>query len=458
MRIPFAIHSYQTPAKHLSAQRCLNLYFEAAPDDAKMKGMLIGTPGLTEFSDISTDPVRGMAMFQGTLCAVVGDRFYTIDSTGTATNEGGVNAGTDPVIMVGNPTQLAVLSGSSANDLYVWDGATLTAVADPDYLGAVHMAYLDGYLVAVRPNSGRFAISDLLDFTAWDALNFANAEGAPDYTIAVASVHRELWFFGETTTEIWYNSGNADFPMQRNQGGFVERGCGAPNSVVTADNSVFWLGNDGIVYRGEGYTPRRISTHAIEAAFSGYADTSSGVGWTYTERGHTFYVLSFAEATWCYDMSTGLWAERASYQLNRWRPDNSAIGFNKLLVGDHETGKIYEMSTDIYTDNGDYIEREAVTAPIHGDGRRVSFGRIDFECDFGQGLNSGQGSDPQLMLSYSDDGGYTWSNELWRSFGEMGEYGQRAYFNRLGSARSRVFKARITDPVRVGLIAFDPDA
>ena len=64
----------------------------------------------------------------------------------------------------------------------------------------------------------------------------------------------------------------------------------------------------------------------------------------------------------------------------------------------------------------------------------------------GRGLQSGQGSDPQVMMQYSDDGGRTWSNERWVSAGAAGKYKTRVRWGRCGSGRDRVWKVRYTEP------------
>ena len=70
----------------------------------------------------------------------------------------------------------------------------------------------------------------------------------------------------------------------------------------------------------------------------------------------------------------------------------------------------------------------------------------------GVGLNNGQGQNPQIMLQVSRDGGYTYGNEMWTSFGAQGEFLKRAEWRRLGVSRNYVFKFRISDPVKVVFI------
>ena len=77
---------------------------------------------------------------------------------------------------------------------------------------------------------------------------------------------------------------------------------------------------------------------------------------------------------------------------------------------------------------------------------------MQLDCETGVGLNSGQGSDPQVMLRWSDDGGHTFSNEHWKSMGAIGKYGKRTIWRRLGATmkiRDRVYEVSGTDPVRI---------
>ena len=72
---------------------------------------------------------------------------------------------------------------------------------------------------------------------------------------------------------------------------------------------------------------------------------------------------------------------------------------------------------------------------------RMFHHRFQLTLESGVGLVSGQGSDPQIMLRYSNDNGHTWSDELWGSAGlytggggNLGEFARRYIQRRLGSA------------------------
>jgi hypothetical protein len=79
----------------------------------------------------------------------------------------------------------------------------------------------------------------------------------------------------------------------------------------------------------------------------------------------------------------------------------------------------------------------------------------EFEVDLerGVGLVSGQGEDPQVMLQFSDDGGFSWSNELWASAGKIGDRLASVSWFKLGMSRDRVFRVTVTDPVKWIIIA-----
>ena len=463
MRIPFAVQTYKGRSLPLSAQQLINLYPEKAPPDAKMPIVLYGTPGLKLFGTAGDGPIRGRHNFKGTLCVVSGADFFTVNSSGVAVNRGTVG-GSGPVPMADNGTELAIVASPGKGGTFVWDGSSLTAIADADFPGASDVTFMDGYLIFTKPDTDQFFLSALNDATAYDATDFGTAEGEPDDLVGCINDHRELWLFGKKTIEIWYNSG-ATFPFERIAGAFVERGCLARGSIVKEDNSLFWLGSDKIIYRAAGYVPQRVSTHAVEFAIGGYANPENATAFSYTHEGHKFYCLSFAEATWVYDIASGtespLWHNRTGYEdnafLNRWRADNGVEVYGKNLVGDYKNGKIYELDLDTYQDDGNPIQRVVTSPPIHADTKRMFFNRVQVEIESGVGLTSGQGSDPEAVLQWTDDGGRTWSNEHWAKVGKIGRNRWRLIWRRLGWSYERAFRLTMTDPIKWTIIAANVD-
>jgi hypothetical protein len=219
-----------------------------------------------------------------------------------------------------------------------------------------------------------------------------------------------------------------------------------------------------IVVQMVGYIPERISTHAVETAMAGYSVISDAIAYTYQQAGHEFYVLTFptADKTWVYDLATELWHKRESRdgKNNRHRlPDNCACVFQgKNYVGDFSNGNLYVIDQSNYTINGLQMPCTRTAQHLTQDLRRVTYNDLQIQFQPGVGISTGQGSNPQAMLKWSDDGGFTWSHEHWTNIGQQGKYKNRAIWRRLGVARDRVFSVSVTDPVFRTIVSADINA
>ncbi|MCR9215304.1 MAG: packaged DNA stabilization protein gp10 [Proteobacteria bacterium] len=438
-RVPFATKSTKGRSLPLSVERLINLYPERAPSDAKHSDILYGTPGQTEFCNLPS--IRGLHKMRGVLYAVSDETLYSVDEAGVSTSLGSI-PGADIVFMADNGTQLCVVTNPNGY-IYTVSGG-LVEITDPDWPGASSVTYQDGYFAFTKPDTGEMFISALLDGTSINALDFITAESAPDDAVRVISDHRELWIFGEESTEIWYNSGAADFPFERISNAIVEKGLTGPKTPAKVDNTLFWLGEDLIVWRAEGYAPRRISTHAVEQSIKKVVSPENGVGYTYADEGHTFYVLTFpGELTWVYDAATDKWHERQSYNETYWKATTYIYCYGKHLVGGD---KIYSLSLDVGTDDGQPIVSKAVSVP-YGDNTDPLI-MPQFMLDVETGVGNAEDADPQAMLRFSDDGGRTWSNEIWKGLGAVGEYKHRVIWRRLGLFYQRTIEISVSSPVR----------
>lgn len=501
MKTPILGQSYVARSINAADNRMVNLFPEQTPENGLEIGYLNRAPGLTNLVTIGTGPIRGLWSRQtnGTdAYCVSGTGFYKIYTDYTYKYIGDVD-GTGPVTISDNGVQIFI----AANPLgYIYNEVTdqFGKIIDPDFTGAGTVTYLDGYFVYNEPNSQKIWITQLLDGTSINPLDFASAEGAPDGVIAVNSIHRELWVFGSQTTEVWYDSGAADFPLIPIQGAFNETGCIAPYSVAKLDNSLFWLGNDprgfGVVFRSNGYAAQRVSTHAIEYAIQSYTNISDAVAYTYQQEGHAFYVISFptGNATWVYDVATGAWHERAyltNGEFSRHRSNCQTNFQSTTIVGDYENGNIYKFDLNVYADNGNnqkWLRSWRALPSGQNNLKRTSQHSLQLEAESGVGLNgidpsdpltgllatesklditteSGdlilvsvytvEGAKPEAMLRWSDDGGHTWSNEHWTEMGRIGQYGYRTIWRRLGMTqklRDRVYEVSGTDPVKIAIM------
>lgn len=463
MKLGLVGGSYQERSLPFDAQRTINLF--PVVDETKQGkevAALYGTAGLATFVELPDSPIRAEFYSAGKTraFAVAGEGVYEIFTDGIYSLLGALESNETVCTIAENATQLAICDG---NDLYILTYATnsLDKVVDPDFPQAVSVSFQDQYFIINKPDSAEVYVSTLADGTSWAALDFATAESSPDDLVRVYSAFGQLWLFGEVTTEVWYNSGNVDYPFARIEGAKMQMGCIARHSVVDLDNSVFWLGGDkdgrGIVYKASGYTPQRVSTHAIEFAIRQATDMENIRAYSYQEDGHLFYVLTGGglATTLVYDASTGLWHERAYLDhCGDWQLHKAAThiyAFNKHLVGDAASGKIYDMSLDYFDDDGEEIKRERTFTHLHNENNRFIVREIQVDFEDGVGLTTGQGDNPTVWLQTSNDGGRVFGTELQASIGAIGARSTRAVWRRLGQFDLLTVKVSISDPVKVAI-------
>jgi hypothetical protein len=463
MQIPFATQSYKSPSLPISAQRVKNMYAEKQPPDAKTQVAVFGCPGIVEFAVCGSGPIRGMHKMGGVPYVVSGGTLYSISSAGVATTIGGTISGSGPVSMDDNGTQLVITNGTSGYLYSTTLGFVL--ISDTDFNAAETVQFFDQRFYFDWKNTNKFFGSGLLDGTSYNALVFASAETRPDNVKAVLLNKQILLVFGDESIEPWQDVGAANMPLERVPGVVIERGLAAPHATTKEDNAVFFLGEDRCKYRLDGVTPIKISTSALDHEWQNYALVSDAYCFSYPWAGHKFVVVHFvgANVTYEYDISTGLWHERESWDINgrsygRWRGNCHLSCYNKELIGDAFSGKVGYLSDTTYEEFGCTTQALVTSPPIHSDRKRLFIPRFELDIEAGTGITSGQGSDPQWMLRISKDGGRTFGNhQKWRSSGKIGEYRTRLRWLKLGQAREWVFELTCSDPVKRTIIAAHGD-
>lgn len=444
--------AYSFDNETLSAQESINYYLEVTGDEGRERVALRGTPGLVSWSDGLSGAVRGLDEFAGIPYAVAGNSFYSFDSAGTSTNRGTITGNWKAYMAYNNGNQIVICDAPvdymdgyfifpgnvSTGYIYNTSAATLTAIGDADFSDS---------------DDGTFFISAINDGTNYDALDFASPESDPDDVSAVVTDHRQAILFGTETTEFWINTGNVDFPFERQRGAILERGTSAKGSVVKGNNTVFFLGDDRVVYMIQGYSDIPISPAPVTEAIEGYGDVSDAEGFYHVWRGHKFYTLTFPSAneTWVYDASLPPaigWHKRRSWNKGRWRARGYCRAYNKHLVGDFEVGTIWELSGTTYTEGTDILEAVRTGHYLHADHRSITVKSFELIMKAGVGTLTGQGQDPKMMLSWSKDGGQTYTSERTKDLGKMGATTSRVLWRNGPTTKTALSpRVRITDPV-----------
>ena len=476
MKFGFIGQAYTGRAKTAAAERCVNLFLEhVETPESKSPAVLLGTPGTSVFATLDTAPcVRGLWQEPQTLrlFAVASNILYEIGSGGAVTSRGtfAEPAGlASDVSMRSNGTQL-VISSNGAGYLFTLSSNTLQQInlanfpfVNSNVPGAQgfpttsQFEFFDSYLIALSSGTQQFFWSFVNDAQDWSALNFASKSAWPDNLISMILNQRLLWLMGSQRSEVWYDDG-VD-PFSRVQGAQIETGIIAQSSLHRQDSTICWLGGDergqGIAFKANGYQAQRISNHSVEYEWSQYGSMSDCIAWGEQHGGHLWSVFTFpsGDATWVFDHSTNGWHQRAWLDpvnggLHQHLARNHVFAFGKHLIGDRQSGNIYQHSLNIYTDSGNPIKRVR-SCSVFQEHKWIYYRSLDLYCTAGQGLVTGQGSDPIVTLRMSDDGGFIWGNEISTGMGKMGDYSYRTQWRRLGRSRDRVFEISTSEPIPI---------
>ena len=451
----------------------MNWYAEPAQVPGESGPMaLYPTPGVTSLVTADDAPGRAMIAVKDRTFCVMGRTLYEISSTYVLTSR---NPST-PMVDDGKPATIS-WNGDGGGELFITSGNygylfTLSSnafaqVRDPAVDGGTTMgAQLDGYFIALDTSTSTIYLSDLLDGTTWDATQFQQRSIESDPWVSMAVLNRQLWLLGSLTSEVWYDSGATPFPFEPHPSGLVLYGCAAPYSTIVTGESLVWLAatRDGIgqVVQTSDFTPDVVSSFAVSTALAGYGTISDAIGDSYSEIGHTFYVLSFPtdQKTWAFDVTPNMalsspqrWAQRGTWisadnDYEAWHPCYSTYQNAELLILDRTSGILYRLSHAVGTGvDGRPIRRVRRAPSLFQENEVLRVSVFELFLEPGLGTATGQGSDPQVALRVSGDGGKTFGNERLAGAGPIGAFGVRTRWLRCGSGRRWMPEVVVTDPI-----------
>ena len=464
--IDLLTQDYNSQAVDQNQSRLINMYLE--PDKSKGRDQLIALPtsGLTTFCDTAEAVVRAMEEYNGVLYVVAGNKFGSVNSAGTFTQ-----LGTNLTTSTGFAKIKAISGGSDTNNqLIIIDGTngysynidTSTAtfpIADVDFpQTATDLEAIHDYTLVQVSSSIKYQLSTVADSLSWAALDFASKIAQPDNLVAIKYWQDRLWLLGNKTIEVWWDSGNVDFPFERIPDIFIHKGCAAKQSVVLAQETLFFLSQDitgGYQFiRMQGFTPTAIETTPIAYAINNFTTITDCIGYSYIKDGHEFIDWTFPteNQTFTYDATTGIWLTRQSYisaAYGRFLGNCHAFCYNKSLVGDYNSGKIYSQSSSTYTENSVAIRRMFISPPLQFDGRRLFVHRLQID------VQTNVGASKTFDLDISTDSGVTW--ETIDTYTIPTSSATQIYTTSLGSGFNFIFRLTSTTNARFAILGFRAD-
>lgn len=426
--VPVSLGRQSNPGRYGAdgSARLTNIFAEKIGGEGKIQWPLYAVSGLREYANLVGavgSGVRAMIELEelGVLLVVAGQLLYKVTAGGGSVviaTVGGITE-TGPVTMArnraANPMVAIVVSGA----YYIWQSDVLTAVSDPDLPAANSVDCLDGYFIFGISDGRMFASA--VDDDDVSAIDFATAEANPDGLVRVKVRGRDLCAFGKKTTEFWRDTGEETFPLSRYE--VIDVGLMATTSVATTEQSLTFVAHDGTVRVLQGYQAVRISNHAVERDIADEPDQSAMDGVAWEEEGHSFYCLSGTGFSWVYDFTTGLWHNRRSYGLSRWKCSSYAKFDGKHIFGHYAMPKLFEASRHYSDEAGDPLVWEVIPPSINTWPYPMLLNAVHVDPVPGVGLaepNTAEDVDPKIMIETSRDG-VTFGGQRMASIGKIGQ-------------------------------------
>jgi hypothetical protein len=426
------------------SSRLVNLYREPIASMGQAQYLLKTVLGMTELADTGTLLVRQIGLSGGIAYAVANNQLFKASSAGSVENLGAVVVGENCSVAANN----GVVTIAGEGLYYTWDGATIAQPTAGQFDDFGSVDFLGNYSLLTEYGGRRFCWTDLADATTLPALNFATAEGRDGDLIRGLEINGNYWLFKSDSHEIWTLSGQSgSSAFTRLAGGVRDIGLKGYNLITKLDGGGFFVGDDGICYLVSGAQLQPISIPAVETAIT--AETPKSCFY-YEDEGHKICVVRFRNRpSWCYDMSTGEWHERAEgVTLGSWSASCSVRLGNSWVVGTE--GGLLSTLGKANTDNGAVMRRTAVSRTLYLDGARFGVSALEFRGRFGR---SDLGRDAACYIRISRDNSLTYGDEMQRSVGNLGDYDKRLVYRRLGAGRQFTVEWNMTDPTDFSLLS-----
>lgn len=391
--------SYSAFSPKADFERSLNCYRARVESDQGINPfVLYRSPGLLPYiTSLKTGPVRGMLARDTSAkhhaFIVVDDTVYDMLETTITTSYSPISSDGAPVYMAASPTTLMIVSNGH---LYRINSGALTEITPGPAFTVLNVKFLKNYFIVLYSDLQQFGWSSD-DGATFPADNVQTFESDANAVKTMEVIHKQLFLVGTRITQVYYVGGNPNAPFVENDSGEIPSGTKAPASLRALGGALFWLDSNqdgqGRVMMCEGYTARQVSNLAVENAIRGYGVKDDAIGIPYELNGQQFYRLTFptADKTWEYNKTLNEWTEISWYRWrlgthHRHRAMSVMAAFDRILVGDHTNGIVYEMSPDIHHDFGFPLKLIRRAPHIIQENKWVSYDRLELGIETGVGL------------------------------------------------------------------------
>lgn len=453
--VPFNIcgATYESSSRPLSTQSTMG-FFQLYNENGKDPYTMHSFYGRELLTDAVQGDERGYNRMNEVLYRVCGTKLYEVSSAGVHTEKGSVS-GSGRCILTNDGDNLVIVSDA----VYIYTKSTNTFVINTN-------VNLTNVLSATFLNSKIIYTTSELSFVAAaedpfdvEGVESVGADSSPDKMVRDYAFNQTLYRFGIRTCEPWYDAGTGTPPIFRYEGQQFSIGLKAIHSLAQTDNALYWLGDDNIIYRVSGSTREPVSDDGLANAIENMEDSTDAIGNTFTFQGQNFYMITFVSGNrtfvineklgvnGIFELSTGI-----NEQYYSGTSIIDAYGKNYVLSRD----SVSILNKNKYTQLDDLMVRRRITKAITSDvlgvkGKNMKMSRLEIIMEQGEGLITGQGEVPKMMIETSIDGGRSYAHSAWIDLGRLGENTLRVELFNILFGQSFVFRLTITDPVPVSI-------
>jgi hypothetical protein len=329
-------------------------------------------------------------------------------------------------------------------NIYVVYGSTpvkingnLVELVGGGFPNAKFIAQVGGRTVVAGHDSTRFdwsAPNEPEDWAIANGAGFNNVEKVGTIQNMI-EYKKNLYFFKEEDIEVHAFTGTTT-PFRLQTGLNIDKGLGAVESVVKANDRFYWFGHDGDFYEYTGGVPVVISD-SIRARLDDMANPSELVGFDIRKENSIMWVNPLDGVTFLYDYSKKEWLEDSRWEHGGWQslPFISYMELNrKQYFGSRNCdGKIHEWSYSNKDDNGQSIRvYRRFRTPLSKRGHKVRVDRLRLRRK--GAVATSTVTAPEVSVRWRFDRG-AWSNTTHTPLGALGSPDAYVDIRRLGTGR-----------------------
>lgn len=442
---------------------------------------LIDYAGYKKIQNIGGSGVgRGLFSTEnGFLIAVLENKVYRISLYSETDNEnvtvydiseiGEINSFYGDVYFAKNITgQIAICD---QKDLWIYNyfDQTFQKAALPEGISPGYVTYQDGYFIVPNVYDSRWFLSAPGNGLVWDwgtSGAYVNASIQTKGTSMVACVRfpgrgNLLLVLGKTVSELWTDSGKAEFPYVRSSSINLDYGCLSSSTIAENETMVVWLAanekSGPIIMYTNGSEIQQLSTDGINYRLSQLKNPQNSVGFFLNIAGHLIYQITFYDIkdNWSliYDFTTKNFFDVTDENMNYHIARSVSFYNGKYYFLSLNDNGFYRLDPSFYTydygffDNGQPKIYEIPRKRVTKNYRLIdssSFIVNNLTVTLEQGVDDtyqpyDPNYQPTIGLCVSKNGGLNFSSEIQKPVYPLGTRINKTQWWRCGFGNDFVF-------------------